>query len=57
MQRKKVYFHIVGYVWPSEMNGTNHVPGFASLIKQYGIRHLTSNEGIRDHAGDRERIR
>lgn len=36
-QRKKVYFHIVGYVWPSEMNGTNHVPGFASLIKQYGI--------------------
>lgn len=35
--RKKVYFHIVGYVWPSEMKGTNHAPGFLPLIKKYGI--------------------
>lgn len=34
---KPVFFHIVGFVWPSEMEGTNHVPGFAPLIQKYGI--------------------
>ena len=32
-----VFFHLVGNVWPTEMNGSNNAPGFASYIKEYGI--------------------
>lgn len=32
-----VFFHLVGDVWPTEMNGSNNAPGFASYIKEYGI--------------------
>ena len=34
---RKVFFHIVGDVWPSEMNGTQQAPGFAPYIRDYGI--------------------
>jgi glycosyltransferase involved in cell wall biosynthesis len=34
---RKVFFHIVGAVWDSEMYGSSRVPGFATYIKQYGI--------------------
>ena len=34
---KPVYFHIVGGVWVSEMHNSEHAPGFAELIKKYGI--------------------
>ena len=34
---RDVYFHVVGYVWPSEMEGSDIVPGFVPLIKKYGI--------------------
>ena len=34
---RDVYFHIVGYVWPSEMEGSDKVPGFSPLIKKYGL--------------------
>ena len=33
----KVFFHIVGDVWPNEMNGVGSVPGFATYIRRYGI--------------------
>lgn len=32
-----IYFHIVGGVAPSEMEGSPHAPGFAGLIREYGI--------------------
>lgn len=32
-----VFFHIVGDVWDSEMNGSRLAPGFAPIIKKYGI--------------------
>ena len=34
---RKVFFHIVGDVWEPEMNGSDRAPGFAPLIKRYGI--------------------
>ncbi|MBQ6768888.1 MAG: glycosyltransferase family 4 protein [Prevotella sp.] len=36
-EKKPVYFHIVGNVWPPEMNGTKNVPGFLPIMKEYGI--------------------
>lgn len=38
MKKYPVYFHIVGDVWDSEMYGTKHAPGFATLIEKYDIR-------------------
>lgn len=35
--QKDVFFHIVGDVWPSEMEGSDKVPGFAPIIKKFGI--------------------
>lgn len=35
--RREVYFHIVGGVGESEMHGSVHAPGFATLIEKYGI--------------------
>ena len=35
---RHVYFHIVGGIAPNEMNGSQHAPGFATLIEQYGIQ-------------------
>jgi hypothetical protein len=35
--RKQVFFHIVGAVWPNEMNGTNMIPGFKPIIEEYKI--------------------
>ena len=32
-----VYFHIVGGVWPPEMNGTKVAPGFKPIMQKYGI--------------------
>ena len=32
-----VFFHVVGNVWPPEMNGTKNVPGFMPIMKAYGI--------------------
>jgi hypothetical protein len=34
---RDVYFHVVGHVWPSEMEGSDKVSGFVPLIKKYGI--------------------
>lgn len=34
---RKVVFHIVGDVWPEEMNGSQRSPGFTPYIKEYGI--------------------
>lgn len=36
-EEREVYFHVVGYVWPSEMDGSDKVPGFAPIIKKYDI--------------------
>lgn len=36
--KRKVIFHIVGGVAPSEMNDSILAPGFAELIEKYGIR-------------------
>ena len=35
---KPVFFHIVGEVWESEMNGTNMAPGFAPYIERYSLQ-------------------
>ena len=35
--RRKVYFHLVGDVWPAEMNGSRLAPGFATYIENYHI--------------------
>lgn len=35
--QKKVYFHIVGDVWPAEMYGSKLAPGFDTYIKKYAI--------------------
>ena len=32
-----VFFHLVGDVWPSEMQGSNNAPGFTKYLKEYGI--------------------
>ena len=40
-----VYFHIVGDVWDSEMYGTKHAPGFATLIKKYDIEQFVVFHG------------
>ncbi len=37
LPKRKVYFHIVGDVWPGEMNGSVNAPGFAPYIKEYNI--------------------
>ena len=34
---RRVIFHIVGDVWPEEMNGSQRSPGFMPYIKEYGI--------------------
>ncbi|MCR4808825.1 MAG: glycosyltransferase family 1 protein [Prevotella sp.] len=34
---RKVIFHVVGDVWPAEMNGSQQAPGFAPYIREYGI--------------------
>lgn len=34
----KVFFHIVGAVWPNEMEGTNYIPGLRSIIEEYGLQ-------------------
>ena len=36
--RRKVYFHIVGGVFISEMHDSMHAPGFSELIDKYGIK-------------------
>ena len=36
-QQLPVFFHIVGSVWPPEMNGTKIAPGFLPIMKRYGI--------------------
>ncbi len=33
-----IFFHIVGGVAPNEMDGSQHAPGFSSLLDKYGIR-------------------
>lgn len=33
----EIYFHVVGGVAPSEMEGSPHAPGFASLIREYDL--------------------
>lgn len=33
----KVVFHIVGSVWPNEMEGTDYIPGFRPIIDEYGL--------------------
>lgn len=35
---RSVFFHIVGDVWDSEMNGTKMAPGYAPIIEKYGIK-------------------
>ena len=42
---RKVIFHIVGEVWPSEMNGSAQAPGFAPYIKEYGIKEFVKFHG------------
>lgn len=37
MERRPVYFHIVGSVYDSEMYGTSMGPGFAPIIEKYGL--------------------
>lgn len=34
---RHVFLHIVGEVWPAEMEGSSAAPGFAPYIRQYGI--------------------
>lgn len=34
----EVFFHIVGGIAPSEMNGSAHAQGFAPLIEKYGLQ-------------------
>lgn len=34
---RKVFFHLVGYVWPAEMEGSKVAPGIAPYIREYGI--------------------
>ena len=36
-QHPEVYFHIVGGVWPAEMNGSKMAPGFKPIMQRYGI--------------------
>ncbi len=35
--RRDVFFHIVGKVWPAEMEGSDVAPGYAPYIREYGI--------------------
>lgn len=35
--KRRVIFHLVGDVWPGEMNGSANAPGFAPYIREYGI--------------------
>ncbi len=35
---RKIYFHIVGGVWKSEMYDSIHAPGFSELMDKYGIQ-------------------
>lgn len=42
---RKVVFHIVGGVWPSEMNGSVVAPGFAPYIQKYGIEEYVKFHG------------
>ena len=43
--KRKVVFHIVGDVWPSEMNGSVNAPGFAPYIKEYNIEEYVKFHG------------
>jgi len=40
-----VFFHVVGDVWPAEMNGSSVAPGFAPYIKEYGIERFVVFHG------------
>lgn len=40
-----VFFHVVGDVWPAEMNGSSVAPGFAPYIKEYGIERFVIFHG------------
>lgn len=42
---RKVYFHLVGYVWPAEMEGTSMTPGIAPYIREYGIEKYVEFHG------------
>ena len=42
---RKVYFHLVGYVWPAEMEGTSMNPGIAPYIRDYGIEKFVEFHG------------
>ena len=33
----EVFFHIVGAVWPNEMEGTDYIPGFRPILDEYGL--------------------
>lgn len=47
MERRPVYFHIVGAVYDSEMQGTRMAPGFAPIIRKYGIEKYVVFHGKR----------
>ena len=34
----QVFFHIVGAVWPNEMEGTDYIPGFRPIIDEYHLQ-------------------
>jgi len=34
----KVVFHIVGAVYPNEMEGTDYIPGFRPILDEYGLQ-------------------
>jgi hypothetical protein len=42
---RKVYFHLVGYVWPAEMEGTRVAPGIGPYIREYGIERFVEFHG------------
>ncbi len=42
---RKVFFHLVGYVWPAEMEGSSVAPGIAPYIRQYGIEKYVEFHG------------
>ena len=35
---RQVFFHIVGAVWPNEMEGTDYIPGFRPIIDEYHLQ-------------------
>lgn len=46
-QTLKPYFHIIGGVAPSEMNGSIHAPGFKELIDKYNIAEYIHFHGLK----------